>query len=55
MRKQIKNSFKNKKKIISTSRPLKLLYIDIFGPSKTSSLKEKFYAYVIVDNFSRFT
>ena len=37
MRKQIKTSFKNKN-FIYTSRPLELLYMDLFGPSRTTSL-----------------
>ena len=52
--KQIKNSFKNKN-FISTSRPLELLHIDLFGPSRTLSLGGKSYAYVIVDDFFRYT
>ena len=52
--KQIKNSFKNKN-FISTSRPPELLYMDLFGPSRTPSLGGKSYAYVIVDDFSRCT
>ena len=52
--KQIKSSFKSKK-IISTSRPLELLYLDLFSPMRTASLGGKFYAFVIVDDFSRFT
>ena len=54
MEKQIKNSFKNKN-FISTSRPLKLLHIDLFGSSRTPSLGGKSYAYVIADDFSRYT
>ena len=54
MGKQIKNSFKNKN-FISTSRPLELLHMDLFGPSRTPSLGGKSYAYVIVDDFSRYT
>ena len=54
MGKQIKNSFKNKN-FISTSRPLELLHMDLFGHSTTPSLGGKFYAYVIVDDFSRYT
>ena len=34
MRKQIKTSFKNKI-LISTSRPLEFLHIDLFRPSRT--------------------
>ena len=52
--KQTKNSFKSKTHI-STSRPLQLLHIDLFGPSRTASLSGKHYAFVIVDDFSRFT
>ena len=52
--KQIKSSFKSKK-IISTSRPLELLHLDLFGPMRTASLGGKFYVFVIVDDFSRFT
>ena len=29
--------------------------MDLFGPSRTPSLREKSYAYVIVDEFSRYT
>ena len=54
MEKQIKISFKNKN-FISTSRPLELLHMDLFGPSRTTSLGGKSYAFVIVDDFSRYT
>ena len=54
MGKQIKNSFKNKN-FISTTRPLELLHMDLFGPSRTPSLGGKYYAFVIVDDFSRYT
>nr|CAN62159.1 hypothetical protein VITISV_041771 [Vitis vinifera] len=54
MGKQIKNSFKNKK-FISTTRPLELLHMDLFGSSRTPSLGGKSYAFVIVDEFSRYT
>ncbi|XP_052291943.1 uncharacterized protein LOC127900768, partial [Citrus sinensis] len=52
--KQIKTSFKNKNHI-STSKPLELLHIDLFGPSRYSSLNGKYYAFVIVDDYSRYT
>ena len=48
--KQIKN-----KNFISTSRPLELLHMNLFGLSRTLSLGGKSYAYVIVDHFSRYT
>ena len=54
MRKQIKTSFKNKN-LISASRPLELLHMDLFGPSRTTTLGGKSYAFVIVNDFSRFT
>ena len=54
MGKQIKASFKNKN-FISTSRPLELLHMDLFGPSRTTSLGGKSYAFVIVDDLSRYT
>jgi hypothetical protein len=43
------------KDVISTKRPLELLHIDLFGPSRISSLNHNRYALVIVDDFSRFT
>jgi hypothetical protein len=48
--KQHKTSFP-KKKYISTSRPLQLLHMDLFGPNRVASLGEKLYAFVIVDIF----
>ncbi|KAL6337946.1 hypothetical protein AAG906_005411 [Vitis piasezkii] len=54
MGKQIKNSFKNKN-FISTSRPLELLHMDLFGPSRTPSLGGKSYAYVISEAFYEFS
>ena len=51
--KQIRSSFKSKKFIL-TSKPLQLLLIDLFRPSRIASLGGKYYAFVIVDNFSRF-
>ena len=52
--KQTKNSFKSKD-IISTSRPLQLLHMDLFGLTQTLSLSGKKYTLVIVDDFTRFT
>ncbi|KAH9792467.1 hypothetical protein KPL71_004134 [Citrus sinensis] len=52
--KQIKTSFKNKNHI-STSKPLELLHIDLFGPSRYASLNGKYYAFVIVDDYYRYT
>jgi len=52
--KQTKVSFEPKN-CISTKRPLDLLHMDLFGPSKTMSLSGNFYALAIVDDFFRFT
>ena len=52
--KQIKNSFKIKN-FISTFSPLELFHMDLFGPLRTPSLGGKSCAYVIVDDFSKYT
>lgn len=52
--KQTKATFKSKN-VMSTSRPLQLLHMDLFGPSRTKSFGGNFYALVIVDDFSRFS
>ena len=52
--KQIKTSLKNKNHI-SISKPLELLHIDLFGPFKFACLNGKYYAFVIVDDYSRYT
>ena len=41
--------------MISTSRPLELLHMDLFGPSRNASLNGSKYVFVIVDDYSRFT
>jgi len=52
--KQVKNSLKLEN-VVSSSRPLELLHMDLFGPSRTTSLGCNYYALVIVDDFSRYT
>ena len=52
--KQTRNTFKPKN-IVSTTRSLELLHMDLFGPTRTTSLEEKRYGLVIVDDYSRFT
>ena len=52
--KQTRSSFKSKN-IVSTSRPLELLHMDLFGPTRTTSLGGKKYGLVIVDDYSRYT
>lgn len=44
-----------KKNIVSISKPLQLHHMDLFGPTRTTSIRVKRYAFVIVDDFSRFT
>lgn len=52
--KQTKLSFKPIN-IVSTSRPLQLLYINLSGPLGTRSFCVNYYALVIVNDFSIFT
>ena len=52
--KQTKISFQLKNEV-STSKPLELLHMDLFGPSEILSLGGKRYVFVIVDDYSRFT
>ena len=52
--KQIKSSFKSKSQE-SSSRPLSLLHMDLFGPVDPVSMSGKKYTLVIVDDFSRYT
>src|SRR3954469_16603999 len=47
-----KPAFKSKN-VASSSRPLELLHIDLFGPVKTASVRGKKYGLVIVDDYSR--
>ena len=48
--KQIKCSFKPKNQI-STSRPLQLIHMDLFGPIATTSLGDRKCAFVIIDGY----
>src|SRR3954463_13121896 len=43
------------KPIMTTTRPLDLLHLDLFGPQNYASLGGKKYGLIIVDDFSRFT
>ena len=51
--KRIKHSFKLKN-VVSTSKPLELLHMDLFGPLSTMSLGGNYYA-LVIDYFSRYT
>ena len=46
-------SFKNKNHV-STSKPLQLLLLDLFGPFRYVNSSGKYYAFVIVDDYSRY-
>jgi len=50
----LKNSFKIKN-VVSSLKPLELIHMDLFGPSRTMSLGGNHYTIVIVDDFSRYT
>ena len=52
--KQISISFKPLNEV-STSRPLTLFHLDLFGPMRTQTLGGKHYTLVIVDDYFRFT
>jgi len=52
--KQTRASLKSKD-IISSNKPLDVLHMDVFGPSRNASLARNYYALVIVDDFSRYT
>ena len=51
----LQNPLLNKKNVISTSRPLELLHIDLFGPVKATSNNGMKYGLVIVDDYSKWT
>ena len=52
--KQVRDYFKSKN-LVSTSRPLELLHVDLFGPMDVISMDGKSYGFFIVDDYSRFT
>ena len=52
--KQVHSSHKAKN-LVSTSRCLELLHMDLFGPSAIQSYGGNFYTLVIVDDYSRYT
>jgi hypothetical protein len=51
--KQVKTFFKSKNHI-STERPLELLHIDLFGPTRVRNINGNRYVFVIVDDFTRY-
>jgi len=50
--KQVKSSLKSKNDK-STQKPLELIHLDLFGPTRTRSIGGKIYGLVIVDDFTR--
>ncbi|KAI4295042.1 hypothetical protein MLD38_040690 [Melastoma candidum] len=52
--KQTKSSFKSKNEV-STSQPLELLHMDLFGPTRVQSVGGRRYCLVVVDDYSRYT
>lgn len=40
---------------MSTGRPLKLLHMDLFGPTTHKNIGGSKYGFIIVDDFSRYT
>ena len=52
--KQTRNSFKSRSVNLSI-KPLELIHMNLFGPTRSASLSEKQYGYILVDDFSRFT
>src|SRR3954469_6739687 len=43
------------KNVVSSSRPLELLHIDLFGPVKTAFVRGEKYGLVIIDDYNRWT
>jgi hypothetical protein len=52
--KQVRSNHQSKN-VMSTSRPLKLLHMDLFGPITYLSIRGSKYGLVVVDDFSHFT
>ena len=40
--------------MVSTSRPLELMHMDLLGPIRTTNLGGKYYDFIIIDDFSLF-
>ena len=52
--KHTRSSFKPKK-VVSTTRPIELLHIDLCGSMRIKSSRGKQYILVVVDDYSRYT
>jgi len=53
-RKQVANAHPTKS-VMSTERPLKLLHMDLFGPTTYRSIGGNCYCLVVLDDCSRYT
>nr|GEW64545.1 putative ribonuclease H-like domain-containing protein [Tanacetum cinerariifolium] len=53
--KQHKDSYKAIFAMRTISEPLKLLHMDLFGPTSIRSIDQKYYSLVVTDDFSRFS
>nr|GFD31179.1 putative ribonuclease H-like domain-containing protein [Tanacetum cinerariifolium] len=53
--KQHKASYKAISAVRTISEPLKLLHMDLFGPTSIKSIDHKYYSLVVTDDFSRFS
>jgi len=51
LEKQITSSFRTIKDIM-ISRPLELIHMDLFGPTKIKSLNENRFVFILVDDMS---
>jgi hypothetical protein len=52
-RKKTRVSFKTKE--YSTSNPLELVHIDLYGPTRTQILKGEIYFMLLIDDYIRMT
>jgi len=52
--KLLKSSFKPKN-YVSIAKPLELLHMELFDPTRTLSLESKKYGLIIIDDYSRYT
>jgi hypothetical protein len=44
-----------KEKEYSTSKPLELVHIDLYVPTKTKSIQGKYYFVLLIDDYTRMT
>jgi hypothetical protein len=51
----VKPASKWEHNIVTTTRPLKMLHMDLFGPIAYNNIGDNKYDLVIIDDYSRFT